>query len=67
VRRKALATTNSDGGIPGRMVLSQDPNEAQTSFGSNDGEILEQTLGDDACLNEDVIGAHLALTNRSVV
>jgi hypothetical protein len=36
-------------------------------FGSNDGEILEQTLGDDACLNEDVIGAHLALNVTAVV
>src|SRR5271169_304074 len=34
VWRKAFATTNSDGGMPGRMVLSQDPNEAQTSLGA---------------------------------
>jgi hypothetical protein len=39
------------------------PNE----LGSNDGEVLEQALGDDACLNEDVIGAHLALDVVAVV
>src|SRR5271169_1369268 len=33
VWRKAFATTNSDGGMPGRMVRSQDPNESQTSLG----------------------------------
>src|SRR6266853_1259587 len=34
VWRRAFATTNSDGGIPGRMVRSQDPNESQTSLGA---------------------------------
>src|ERR1700694_1284267 len=33
VWRNAFATTNSDGGMPGRMVRSQDPNESQTSLG----------------------------------
>src|SRR6202049_859343 len=33
VWRNAFATTNSDGGMPGRMVLSQEPNESQTSLG----------------------------------
>lgn len=32
--RSAFATTNSDGGIPGRMVRSQDPKESQTSLGA---------------------------------
>ncbi|SAL03414.1 hypothetical protein AWB81_06406 [Caballeronia arationis] len=32
--RSALATTNSDGGMPGRMVRSQDPKELQTSEGN---------------------------------
>src|SRR5215217_3912310 len=32
VCRRAFATTNSDGGMPGRMVRSQDPNESQTSL-----------------------------------
>src|ERR1700674_2443487 len=32
--RSALATTNSDGGMPGRMVRSHDPNESQTSLGA---------------------------------
>src|SRR5580704_13268276 len=30
--RSAVATTNSDGGMPGRMVRSHDPNESQTSL-----------------------------------
>jgi len=33
VWRKAFETTSSDGGMPGRMVLSQEPKEAQTSWG----------------------------------
>src|ERR1700693_3683234 len=32
--RSAFATTNSDGGMPGRMVRDQDPNESQTSLGA---------------------------------
>jgi hypothetical protein len=36
VWRNAFATTNSEGGTPGRMVRSQDPNESQTRLGSND-------------------------------
>ena len=31
--RRALATTSSEGGMPGRMVRSQDPKEAQTRCG----------------------------------
>src|ERR1700688_4520871 len=31
--RSAFATTNSDGGMPGRMVRNQDPNESQTGCG----------------------------------
>src|SRR5580693_8852522 len=34
VWRSAFATTNSDGGMPGRMVRNQDPNESQTSLGA---------------------------------
>src|SRR5207247_9143081 len=34
VWRSAFATTNSDGGMPGRMVRSQDPKESQTSLGA---------------------------------
>src|SRR5580658_4612412 len=34
VWRSAFATTNSDGGMPGRMVRSQDPKELQTSLGA---------------------------------
>src|SRR5271155_5061689 len=34
VWRRAFATTNSDGGTPGRMVRSQEPNESQTSLGA---------------------------------
>src|SRR6202049_3380033 len=34
VWRSAFATTNSDGGMPGRMVRSQDPQELQTSLGA---------------------------------
>ena len=34
VWRSAFATTNSDGGTPGRMVRSQEPNESQTSLGA---------------------------------
>src|SRR6202051_3746622 len=30
--RSAFATTSSDGGMPGRMVRNQDPNESQTSL-----------------------------------
>jgi AcrR family transcriptional regulator len=33
VWRKAFVTTNSDGGMPGRVVLSQVPDEFQTSLG----------------------------------
>ena len=29
-----MPTTNSNGGIPGRMVLNHDPNESQTSLGA---------------------------------
>src|SRR5271155_4227618 len=32
--RSAFATTSSDGGMPGRMVRNQDPNESQTSLGA---------------------------------
>src|SRR6516162_4926400 len=45
VWRSAFATTNSEGGMPGRMVCSQDPNESQTGLGSNDGKTLGQSLG----------------------
>jgi hypothetical protein len=45
VWRRAFATTNSEGGMPRRMVRSQDPNESQTRLGSNDGKTLEQSLG----------------------
>src|SRR5262249_9174900 len=31
--RSAVATTSSEGGIPGRTVRSHDPKEAQTSWG----------------------------------
>jgi hypothetical protein len=31
--RSAVATTSSEGGMPGRMVRSQEPNEFQTSLG----------------------------------
>ena len=31
--RRALATTSSEGGMPGRMVRSQEPKEAQTRCG----------------------------------
>src|SRR5262252_4709654 len=34
VWRSAFATTNSDGGMSGRMVRSQDPKELQTSLGA---------------------------------
>src|SRR5215471_1018399 len=34
VWRSAWATTSSDGGMPGRMVRSQDPNELHTSLGA---------------------------------
>jgi hypothetical protein len=34
VWRSAFATTNSEGGMPGRMVRSQDPKELQTSLGA---------------------------------
>jgi hypothetical protein len=45
VWRSAFATTNSEGGMPGRMVRSQGSNESQTRLGSNDGKTLEQSLG----------------------
>ena len=32
--RIALATTNSEGGMPGRMVRSQEPKESQTRCGN---------------------------------
>src|ERR1700739_2212555 len=48
--RRALATTNSDGGMPGRMVRSHDPNESPNQLGRDDGEILEQALDNDAGL-----------------
>ena len=32
--RRALATTSSEGGMPGRMVRSQEPKEAQTRCGN---------------------------------
>src|SRR5262249_25348953 len=34
VWRNAWATTISEGGMPGRMVRSQDPNESHTSLGT---------------------------------
>jgi hypothetical protein len=54
VWRNALATTNSEDGISRRMVLSHDPNESH-EFGISHGEVLEQSLGDNTCLNEDAM------------
>ena len=49
------------------MVRSQEPNESQTSLGATTSEILEQSLGDDAGLDEGMIGVHFAFDTVSVV
>jgi hypothetical protein len=60
--RSAFATTNSDGGMPGRMVRSQDPKESQNKLGCNDGKKLEQSLGNNSGPDEGMISAHFAFT-----
>ena len=47
--------------MPGRMVLSQAPDESERA-GGNHGEILEQPLSDDNGLNEDGKRAFSRLT-----
>ena len=49
------------------MVRSQDPNEVPNKLGCDDGEILEQSLGDNASLDEGMIGAHFAFDTVAVV
>ena len=46
--RSALATTSSEGGMPGRMVRSQEPKAVPDELREGDGQVLKQSLTDDA-------------------
>ena len=65
--RSAFATTNSDGGMPGRMVRSLYLKQIPNQLGGDDGEVLEQALGDNAGLNEGMISVHFAPDMVSVI
>ena len=57
--RSAVATTSSEGGIPGRTVrgrIRRSPDEP----GMCNGEVMQQSLADETGLDEDVIGMQLA-------
>ena len=53
--------------MPGRMVLSQEPQESHNELGEDGGQILRQALGDEAGLNEEMIGLDFALDGVAVV
>ena len=59
VWRSALATTSSEGGMPGRMVRSQEPKEAQTRCGRL-WLGTEAVAADHGRLDEDMVGVQLA-------
>ena len=52
--------------MPGRMVRSQEPRARQTSPGEATARYLQQSLSDDAGLDEDVIGVDLSLGGVAV-
>src|SRR6516162_945177 len=66
VWRITLPTTNSDGGMPGRMVLSQEPNESQTSLGNTTERYCSMALRDGTSLHEDMISMDFAADLFSV-
>src|SRR5277367_483159 len=58
--RRALATTSSEGGMPGRMVRSSGAEGVPDALREGDGQVLKQSLTDDSRLDEDVVGVQLA-------
>jgi hypothetical protein len=67
VWRKAFATTNSDGGDAGTNGSEPGPERVPNELGKSDGEILEQSLSDNAGVNEDMISVDFAFDMASVV
>jgi hypothetical protein len=53
-------TTSSEGGVPGRIVQSQEPKWDHTQIGDGDGEALKDALSDEADLNVTVISGELS-------
>ena len=58
--RRALAATSAEGGMPGRMVRSQEPKASQTRCGKATAGVLQRSLADGRRLDEDVVGVQLA-------
>jgi hypothetical protein len=63
----AVVTTSSEGGMPDRIVRSDDPKESQTSWRKGGGEILKQASSDDPALDEDTLRGQLTLDEMAIV
>src|SRR6516162_3128919 len=67
VWRSAFATTNSEGRDAGTNGSQPGAEGVPNQLGSSDSEILEQPLGDNAGLDEGMIGALFAFDTVSVI
>ena len=56
---------SSEGGMPGRTVLGQEPQEPHTSWGKAVAKYWANPR-DDAGMNEDMVGLDLALDGASI-
>ena len=59
--RSAVATTSSEGGNAGTNGAQPGTEGAPDELREGDGEVLKQSLADEPCLDEDVVGVELAL------
>ena len=57
--RRALATTSSEGGMPGRMVRQPGAESVPDALREGDGQVVKQSLTDDSRLDE-MVGVQLA-------
>jgi hypothetical protein len=59
VWRNAFATTNSDGGMPGRMVRSQEPNESHTTLNAASAWLAPEPNTPRLCSLAALVGARV--------
>ena len=63
--RSAVATTNSEGAMPGRMVRNQEPKRPTPAWERWQTD-MKQSLGDNAGVNKYMVGVDLALDGITV-
>ena len=65
--RRAVATTSSEGGMPGADGSEPGAEGVPHELGEDGGQILNQALRDEAGLNEEMIGVDLVLHGVAIV